>query len=274
MQYITPKIFHVAGTKLNVDGVENYLEHIGASDWTTDTINDGEELIEIAGKTCYRSFSEDLNANLSKVRRNDNKAYLKNILTSKHGSVLEHVNDSYIIVGVSRVFTHELVRHRLAGYSQESLRFVRLTDLSAYFPYAFTKDFLKTVGIEDPEKKEEYLKTKMTEVFEYLEDVQLDLANQLNLDELKNFAAKKKITSSMRRLAPIGLATTILMTSNARNWRHVISQRTNRHAEEEIRVVTAEIFKDLRSRNPNIYLDASEEIVEGIPEITFEYDKV
>lgn len=276
MQYVKPKVFHVAGTQINPTGMQSYLNHIGAPDWTTDTDKSGEYLVEVAGKTCYRSFSEDLNANLSKVRRNDNRGYLGNILTSKHGSVLEHVHDSFILVGVSRVFTHEMVRHRVSNFSQESLRFVRLTDLSAYFPAAFREDFLVQLGLETKEavEKEQYLRSKMTEVFEYLEDVQLELANELNLDGLKNFSKKKKLTSSMRRLAPIGLATTILVTSNARNWRHVIAARTHRSAEEEIRLAMAEIFQILRNLNPNIYQDASTEMVDGILEVTFENEKV
>ena len=273
MKFTTPKIFHLAGTKVDQVGLQGYLEHIGAPYWTTDSINDGEVLIEVAGKVCYRSFSEELNANLRKVRRNANKGYLKNILNSKHGSVLEHVYDTYVFVGVSRVFTHEMVRHRISDFSQESLRFVRLTDLEGYFPSAFQADFLNKLGLEG-EGLEEYLRDKMMSVFEYLEEVQLDLANKLELDDMKNFDAKKKITSSMRRLAPIGLATAIIVTSNARNWRHVISQRTSRHAEEEIRLGIGKVFNDLMQRNPNVYQDAKVEIVEGLPEVTFEHDKV
>ena len=275
MEFIqAPKVFHLAGTGIDTTGLDAYLKHIGVEDWETDVMSDAEILIEVCGKTCYKAFSADLNANLTKVRESDNKRYIGNILNQKHGSVLEHVYDTYVLVGVSRVLTHEMVRHRLANYSQESLRFVRLTDLEAYFPDCFKQQFLNGLNISPEQVDEGWLRGKMENVFEYLEDVQLELANKLNLDNLKNFDKKKKLTSAMRRLAPIGLATTIIMTTNPRNWRHIITQRTNRHAEEEIRRVTTDIFQDLYERYPNIYQDYLIEEVDGITEITFINEKV
>ena len=81
-----------------------------------------------------RPWAPGLNANVSKVRE-DSAEYLRNILKSGHGSVLEHANFTFLFHNVSRVFTHELVRHRAgAAYSQESMRFVRLTDIPFWFP--------------------------------------------------------------------------------------------------------------------------------------------
>ena len=272
MEFVTPKVFHLAGTALDPVGVQGYLTEIGASEWTTDTESDGEKLIEIAGKSCYKSFHEDLNANLTRVRTNNNAKYLENILNVKHGSVIEHVCDTYAYVGVSRVFTHETVRHRLAGYSQESLRFVRLTELKAYFPDVFKTPFLDDNGITSTDEDE--LRDLFRGTFEYLEDIQLRLANMLDLDGLQSFAVKKKLTSAMRRLAPIGLATAIIMTTNARTWRHILQMRTHGSAEEEMRKVMVEVFYDLVKRYPSIYQDHQIEEVEGIEQISFLNEKV
>ena len=74
------------------------------------------DLNEVAGRTCYMSFGKG---------RKSNEEYLENILSSKHGSVLEHAVWNLLITGVSRALTHELVRHRAGfGYSQLSQRYV------------------------------------------------------------------------------------------------------------------------------------------------------
>jgi len=281
MQFVTPKVFHLAGTQLDPVGVKDYLTEMGVPEWDTDAPSSGEALSEIAGKSCYKSFSLDLNPNLTKVRDHDNQGYIKNILDVKHGSVLEHVHDTYAFLPVSRVFTHEMVRHRLANFSQESLRFVRLTDLRAYFPTSFSQSHidklnaeLEKAGKPKLDTSEDKLRARFKRVFEYLENEQLELANELNLDGLEGFNIKKKFTSAMRRLAPIGLATAIIVTANVRNWRFMIQQRTDASAEEEIRIVFAKVFEDLVARYPNFYQDAVVTTVDGLCQVKFRNEKV
>jgi len=267
MQYTQPRIFHLASTHLIQPGVQAYLADIGVSNWDTNAQSDGEKLIEIAGKGCYKSFSVDLNPNLTKVRENRNLEYIQEgIVGVAHGSVLEHVVDSFALVDVSRILTHELVRHRIAGYSQESLRFVRLTALKAYYPSVFKEPFLKRiysklrgpiVGPQYAAATAEKVEQIFKETFEYLEDRQLELANLLCLDELEAFSEKKKLTSAMRRLAPDGLATAVMMTTNLRQWRLIIEKRTSPHAEEEIRLTTFRIFQILSERYPAVFADAT-----------------
>src|SRR5437899_12930800 len=85
----------------------------------------GEMLCELAGRMCYQSFEIGLNPNVTKIRE-DSKDYFKNLLTKGDGSVSEHGSVSFAFLGVSRIFTHELARHRVGiAISQESLRYVR-----------------------------------------------------------------------------------------------------------------------------------------------------
>lgn len=280
MEFVEPRVYHLATTKLVPTGLAGYLEDIGVPEWTTNAVSDGEKLIEIGGKSCYRSFREDLNPNLTRVRKNDNRAYIQEgIVGVGHGSVLEHVHDTVILTGVSRILTHELVRHRIASYSQESLRFVRLSELKAYFPDAFkndgglreVRDILARKGLK-LDTDEDWMRGRMEEVFEYLEDVQLEFANKLQLDNLEGFAIKKKLTSAMRRMAPDGLATAVMMTTNLRQWRLIIKKRTSRHAEEEIRKVTARIYEILSETYPSVFADAQLRYADGLLEIDFEND--
>jgi thymidylate synthase (FAD) len=279
----------LATTQLCHIGNQDFLEDVGAPQWDTNTNTAGQILIEIAGKLCYMSFSPELNANLTKVTQADNKKYIGNVIAQRHGSVLEHVSVTFAFLDVSRVFTHELVRHRLASFSQVSLRFVRLTDLSCYFPKVFSQPFLEkvrehlrtTAGNTDYlnayaniEELEDYLHDKMREVYEYLEGVQRELATLLMLDQLDSFHDKKKLTSALRRMAPEGLATGIICTANLRMWRHMIEQRTARHAEEEIRLVFGQVFKVLSNEYPNVFQDAHVEVIDDMPEVTLTHSKV
>lgn len=279
MEFTSPKVFHLASTALNHNGVKDYLQEIKVPEWTTNAQSDGEALIEIGGKGCYKSFSLDLNRNLTRIREGDNENYIKkSIIETGHGSVLEHVHDTFALVGVSRILTHELVRHRIANYSQESLRFVRLTELRAYFPDAFKDKFLARIrnflhekGLGDLITSEAALRRRMQNVFELLEQNQLELANELRLDDLESFGDKKRLTSAMRRMAPMGLATAVMMTANLRQWRLIIEKRTNGAAEEEIRKATYDVFVLLSQRYRAVFADAQVEVVNDLPQVTFQH---
>lgn len=181
--------------------------------------------------------------------------------------------------------THEIVRHRAgAAYSQESLRFVRLDELKAYYPDVFNihnlNKLAEETGISDSQRRDwaknkcDYLLRKFNSVFEFLEYTQKEIAANLGLDKAGDFSIKKKITSAMRRMAPLGLATSIIVTYNHRTLRHVIQQRTSRHAEEEIRVLFNMVFDIVWERYPNIYQDAHFRHADGHFEITFDNEKI
>ncbi|MCP4644302.1 MAG: FAD-dependent thymidylate synthase, partial [bacterium] len=238
MKVAEPKVFLIGETRAVEDGLSAYLEHVGAPEWATDAPSDAEKLCEFYGRLCYRSFGPGLNPNVTRVRQGS-KPYLNHILEVGHGSVLEHSYLNFVLADVSRVLTHELVRHRAGtAISQESLRYVRLEDLSAYVPMHIR---------ESEEGMEIFART-----FEQLEEVQAALAQAYEIDDEKAFDRKKKLTSAFRRMAPIGLATTIGWTCNFRTLRHVIEVRTAPDAEEEIRLVFGQVYEIVRDRFPNL----------------------
>lgn len=196
MRQVEPQVFLIGETKIIEDGLQAYLDYLGIPDWTSDAPTDCEKLIEIMGRLCYRSFRPGMNRNVTRIREH-NRDYLANILSSKHGSVLEHSVLNFIFADVSRVFTHELVRHRAGvAISQESLRFVRLDDFGQWLP---------AVIREKPSAVEIF-----GETFKHLEDLQIKLAELFRLDDAGvSFEVKKEITSALRRIAPQGVATTI-----------------------------------------------------------------
>lgn len=137
MQFVEPKVFLVGETKIDRDELQLYLDEVGAPEWSSDAPTDVETLLEVMGRLCYRSFKPGLNPNVKKVREH-NDEYLAHVLAVRHGSVTEHAFLNFILHDVSRVFTHELVRHRVGvAISQESLRFVRLDKLRFWMPQVF-----------------------------------------------------------------------------------------------------------------------------------------
>ena len=242
MKRIEPKVFLIGESKIDGGGLGRYLEHIGSTKWHPDPVaSDPEILVEAMGRLCYRSWEPGLNANVTKVRTDD-REYVANILKSGHGSVLEHPVSHWIFADVSRVFTHEFVRHRAGtAFSQESLRYVRLTDLGLWLPPEVEANAEARALFED--------------TFRTLESLQLRLASIYGLDGMKNFDAKKKVTSAMRRVAPIGLATTIGATLNVRALRHVLAMRTEGAAEAEMRLVFGKVGEIAKARWPSLFQD-------------------
>lgn len=252
MRQVEPRVFLVGETKIIEEGFKGFLKHFQIEDWQSDAFTDSEKLIEVMGRLCYRSFKIGLNKNVKKIRES-NKDYLGNILNVKHGSVLEHSVLNFIFCYVSRVFTHELVRHRAGvAISQESLRFVRLDDLGQWLPTCI--------------KENEEVIEIFSETFKNLENLQLKLADLYNLDSKDMpFKKKKIITSALRRLAPEGLATNIGWSANFRTIRWVLEMRTSPEAEEEIRLVFAKVGEIVLKRYPNLFQDFEIEIVDGLP---------
>lgn len=252
MRRVDPRVFFLAETQMvhksrsnDDDGLVEYLDMIQAPEWESDAPSASEELIEVMGRACYKSFAAGLNPNVTKTTEG-NEAYLANIIKQGHGSVLEHCGVSFMFSNVSRVFTHELVRHRVGtAMSQESLRYVRLTDLGLWLPEVIS---------EDPWAVRFY-----EEKFREMESWQAQLAEHFDIEKMKSFSKKKKLTSAFRRLAPIGLATHIGWSGNHRTIRHVLEMRTSPHAEEEIAQVFTMVGRTMKEHYPNLYADYREE---------------
>jgi thymidylate synthase (FAD) len=246
MHETEPQVFLIARPSVDLDGIRGYLDSVGGVSWLEGRLeqaggelNSGELLVELAGRACYRSWEPGLNANVRRVR-SDQREYFVNILRSAHGSVLEHANYSFVFRDVSRVFTHELVRHRAgSAFSQESLRYVRLTDIGFRVPDAL-----------------EPLRDQVLSIVERLEEFQLSAAAELGLDdEGVPFEVKKQVTSALRRLAPLGLSTDIVWSANVRTLRHVIEMRTDPGAEEELRLVFDRVAALALAEAPGLFQD-------------------
>ncbi len=261
-QLIVPKVFHVAETRALRKGLQEFLDTIGVPVWKTDALSDSEMLVEVAGKLCYMSFSTELNKNLTRAGTRDNEQYIQeSIVVQKHGSVLEHVSASFILYNVSRVLTHELVRHRVGtAYSQVSGRYVRTDSINMFFPTILSKyDDMKGLWLRALDSMEGWIR---------------EMEEMTAISEMKDFNLKKKLTSAFRRLIGNGQANHIFFTANHRALRHIIQLRTHESAEEEIRLVFGLVFSQLQTAYPAIYKDATVTFIDDIPKVVFASEKV
>ena len=246
MRETAPSVHLIARPSIDLEAMRAYLQDVGGAAWLERRESEGDGapnpaqlLVEFCGRVCYRSWEPGLNPNVTRVRH-DQREYLGNLLGSLHGSVLEHASYTFAFRNVSRVFTHELVRHRAgSAFSQESLRYVRLTDLGFRVPDAL-----------------EPIRDQVVSLVERLEEFQVTAAEALGLDEEGvPFAVKKEVTSALRRLAPIGLSTDIVWTANVRTLRHVVEMRTAPGAEEELRLVFDRVAATMRDEAPGLFQD-------------------
>jgi thymidylate synthase (FAD) len=257
-KFVEPTAFLIAETTLDPLGLQKALDELGVSEWRTDAVSDAEHLIEFAGKSCYMSFDTSLNKNLTRVGTRNNYAYIQEqIMATGHGSVLEHATVTFFLLNVSRVFTHELVRHRAGtAFSQVSGRYVRTDVINYWLPSVIRKD--------------EWASNFFHSAFATMELWVRQLEAHYKIDELKGgagFFLKKVLTSAFRRIIGNGQSNHIVLTSNHRALRHMIELRTDFHAEEEIRIVFNQMFNLVKDRFPALYGDATVTYDEENPEL-------
>jgi len=197
-------------------GVIQWLEHVGGEEalacLSHVTGPDIEQLIELLARRCYKSFAVGLNPNVTKIRT-DSAEYHENIAANRHGSVVAHGHVTYAFEDVSRVFTHEIVRNWVGNErSQESLRYVRLTDLRFWIPPIIARE-TKSISMLGPYIPGTYsiykgipvLDLTPEKIFEIVIETcewgQAALATYFDIDSEKSFGRKKKLTSAFRRMA-------------------------------------------------------------------------
>ena len=256
-KFVEPKVYWVGYQKINETEVRRYLKDSDNECFLESMeaarkagLTDAEILCSMFAKLCYKSLTLGHNENISKVR--DIEDNLRNCFDVGHGSVFEHVSFNFIIADCSRVFTHELVRHRAGtAFSQNSGRFIRLDEIDIVFDPILGP--IRSLCEEKQLSDEVWYKRAV---------------EAIGLKDMKNFSQKKKITSALRRFAPNGQSNEIGFSVNLRSLRHTVMMRTGRHAEWEIRKVFEQIYLILKYVYPTIFHGAKEEVVEGIIEVT------
>lgn len=251
-----PRTFLVGFTELDYTGIFNYLKYTGQTNFYNDLRNSiadgmspGLALCSMYAKICYKSLVTGKNANVTSIR--DISDNIIGCFNQGHGSVFEHCWLNFMTTDCSRVFTHELVRHRVGtAFSQTSGRYVAIDDIQLVLPPEMTVPGSEVAGIV------ETIREDVTAGLRKLRDALIPAD--------ADFTTKKKMTSAIRRLAPNGQTNEIGWSVNVRSLRHLIEMRTSPAAEWEIRVVFNDVARIVLDRWPLMLSGHRVEVVDGL----------
>ncbi len=182
--------------------------------------------LERAGRVCYKS---EVNITADSAEK-----FLRGVIKRGHESVIEHASVSFKII-CDRGVTHELVRHRLAGYSQESTRFCDYT--AGKFGGELT--FIKPCFWSEDDENFLLWKETMARL-------------EKNYFALRQNGARPE---EARSILPNSLKTEIFMTANLREWRHILKLRTDKAAHPQMREIALKIYKILVEKLPALFDD-------------------
>ncbi len=197
---------------------------------------DALEVIERAGRTCYKS--ED------KITQDSAKTFVEMVIKRGHHSVIEHANMSIRFI-CDRGVTHEIVRHRLVAYSQESTR---------YCNYSGGVTFVipPWVNIEPGEFKSERFFPKLVEHGADIWIGEMSRAEKSYIYLLDNCHWTPQ---QARSVLPNSLKTEIVCTANLREWRHIFNLRTSSKAHPQMREIMRPLPDEVKTEIPVIFDD-------------------
>ena len=297
-----PSVYLISRQEIDEQQLDKFLNANDAHGWETDTDICADKLVEIPGRVCYDSWK--------KPRPGGNKTYIDHIKEVGHGNLLQHVVLGVIIEGVSRSFSHELIRHT-AGVSpsQLSQRYVENNKFVAPLYVQWDSEMSKDFEIVNDnlskvyDKHADIIMKKLThwhlyhntspcigpllgntnpnptlqQCWPFLGVVEgVDLLGEFKKlpQEVKTFI-RKEARGTARWVLPNATETKIMITANCRAWRNILEQRGSRHAEQEIRRVMNKILPVLQKEAPNIFSDYKTELLEdGTYEITTPHTKI
>ncbi len=213
---------------------------------------------------CYMSFGP------RRTKNENAAAYFERLTSAGHGSVLEHANFSFLLYGISRSVTHELVRHRAGvGVSQISQRYVS----NAVLRFVERPEYQ---GDEELHRLFEERADRAAAEYEAMADRLLgrqEGGNSMLSADYKT-DARKKVQQTARSLLPNETEAPMVFTGNVRALRHIVEMRADAHAESEIRNLAVRIFLCLRQADPILFGDYRiGELPDGTFTVTTEYRK-
>lgn len=240
---VNPEVHCIAATSwVEEDGEPEVLEQFMETDAFS---TEAEDVIEFAGRACYQSFHKPNPA----TRRNED--YIRNIINQGHFSVLEHSSATFYITGVSRAFTHELIRHRHLSFSQLSQRFVNEGEANIVLPPAVRES--KETVVYEREDTWDDLKGDLTEALEWWSH---DYTGNYNtvVEVLEHEGlSRKQAREAARAALPNMVETRIVVTGNMRAWREFLDKRLRPEADAEMQEVAQLILDQLLIIAPTVF---------------------
>lgn len=193
-----------------------------------------EETVAMAAKLCYSP--SDISSLKEKIAARDQRAFVERLVKMGHMTPVEHPSFTFAVEGISRACSHQLVRHRLASYSQQSQRYV---NESAGFDYVVPPSI----------KRDAELRKYFIECMSIAQDAYNSLIEKLNARGIKGEEANQ----DARFVLPNAAETKIIVTMNARELQHFFRLRCCYRAQWEIRAMAEEMLRLAKRAAPVIF---------------------
>ncbi len=201
---------------------------------------DAEHLVEASGRLCYMSFGE-----LNQSPKNSVE-YIMNLIDQGHESVLEHLNWTFLITGVSRAFTHQLVRHR-AGFSY--------SQLSQQYHDESDAKFVVPIEVKNNPALFDAWEKHIETCLEFYRSSLLDIKSNQKMDNYSKKESMRALRSASRSILPNATETKIIVTANARAIRHFLKMRGSLDGDYEMRMVSEKIYGIVSNDAPALFQD-------------------
>lgn len=228
--------------------VNDFTDEAGFERWVHnipllgEEIENGAQLSEVAGRICYTAFG-------SKQRHQNTDDYIRNIIRQNHGSVLEHAVFTFMVSGISRTLSHELIRHRVGmAVSELSQRYVDLKDVN----------FVRPPDIWATEEYDIWEKACNASLEAYAQLVEV-LAEKMKKEHptMSLTDRRKHVRQAARSVLPGCTETMMVLTINARTIRHILELRGAEGAEIEIRHFVLRLYRVMQRVAPVFIEDFS-----------------
>jgi thymidylate synthase (FAD) len=228
--------------------VDDFLRSEGLEWRSSPGATDAENLVEVAGRLCYLSFS-------GRQSPKTNAEYIRHLIAHGHESVLEHVSWSFLLTGVSRGFSHQMVRHRVGfAFSQLSQQYHDEQTARTVIP-----DALRRLPAAAARWREAVARSQeaYAELLELLEEAPGDLPPRERL---------RLVRSAARSVLPTATETKLAFSVNARALRHFLKVRGTIEGDEEMRLVAAAVLRSMEQEGPSLFADFRiERLADGLP---------
>lgn len=211
-----------------------------------------EAIIATAGKLCYSK--SDIKSLASAQTDESVNKFVDMLSSLGHESPIEHITFTFGIEGVSRACTHQLVRHRLASYSQQSQRYVDLSE---------TYKYITPPAIKEDEELLELYNSANEEIFNYYKKLSEKLEKKYIDSGMNEKDASKKAIEDARYILPNACETKIIVTMNARELLHFFKERCCTRAQWEIREVANQMLDLCLEVAPSVFKKAGAPCVFG-----------
>jgi thymidylate synthase (FAD) len=252
-----PKVHLIGRVQFDIEAFSAFLNEESIEWRRSPNATPPEELVEVAGRTCYMSFGS-----LQSPRTNNE--FIKNLIAQGHESVLEHASWTFMVTNVSRAFTHQLVRHRVGfAFSQLSQQYHDERDANFVMP-AHLDSF--------PEAKEAWIRAinSAKEAYASINGLLSPEGSSLS-EDLDKRELNRAIRSAARSVLPNATETKIVMTVNARALRHFFKVRGSIPGDIEMRLVAAALLGIVKREAPGIFCDFRiDQLSDGSPIVRME----